>query len=290
MFAAMATRLRPCHLLGCVMILMATTVRAETTLVFASYTSEQPSALVAQLRPALDAISRRMTVELADDVTIRMQIMRNYEEGVRLIADRQADFMRVGPASYVKARELDPGITVLAVENIGGKSTFNGVIAVHRDSPIHSIADLKGKAFAFGSPESTLGRYFAQQFLLRAGIRSGDLSRSAYLERHDKVGAAVGSGLFDAGALEETMFRKLIAGGTPIRALVTFPNVTRPWIARSNLDTRIYTALRRSLLELDDKAALQVMRFDGFLSGKDSDFEATRQAIADSREFDDRRN
>ncbi len=262
---------------------------AQTELVFGAYTSEQPAALVAQVRPALDVVSRQLSKEFGNPVTIRIEITRTYQEGVKLIVDRRADFMRVGAASYITAREKDPGISLLVLENVGGKSTFNGVIAVHRDSDITNLRQLKGKSFAFGSPESTLGRYFAQQRLLRVGIRAQDLSRFAYLDRHDTVGEAVGSGLFDAGALEETMFRKLTDGGTPIRALTSYPNVTRPWIARSRLDPKLLTALRRQLLAIDDKDALRAMRFDGFLDGREADFEPTRQAMAESRMFDEPR-
>lgn len=72
---------------------------AQTTLVFGSYTSEQPSALVDQLRPALDLVAQRLSEELRTGVTIRMQIMRSYEEGVKLIVERRANFMRVGGQS-----------------------------------------------------------------------------------------------------------------------------------------------------------------------------------------------
>lgn len=274
---------------GLVIGTLASTAHAQTQLVFGAYTSEQPSALVDQLRPALDIVARRLSDDSGNPVTIRIQITRTYEEGVQMIVERRADFMRVGAASFITAREKDPGISLLVLESMDGKSTFNGVIAVHRDSAIRDMRDLKGKSFAFGSPESTLGRYFAQQRLLRAGIRAGDLSRFAYLDRHDKVGAAVGSGLFDAGALEETMFRKLAESGTPIRALTVYPNITRPWIARSRLDPRLHTALRRHLLALDDKAALQAMRFDGFIDGREADFEPTRQAMVESRAFDEQR-
>lgn len=262
---------------------------AQTSLVFGAYTSEQATSLIDQLRPALDAVARRLSDDTGTPVTIRIQIASTYEEGVRLILNRRVDFMRVGAASYVTAKAKDNGIALLAVESMGGRSTFNGVIAVHRDSDIRDIRDLKGRSFAFGSVESTLGRYFAQQRLLRAGIRAEDLTRFTYLERHDKVGAAVGTGLFDAGALEETMFRKLADSGVPLRALATYPNVTRPWIARSGLDPRLFEALRKALLGFDDKEALQLMRFDGFLNGREADFEPTRQAMSESRTFDERR-
>lgn len=85
------------------------------------------------------------------------------------------------------------------------------------------------------------------------------------------------------------MFRKLADSGTPIRAFTAYPNVTRPWAARSRLEPRILLALRRQLLAMDDKDALKAMRFDGFLAGREADFEPTRQAMTESRVFDEPR-
>lgn len=265
------------------------TAAAQTTFTFGSYTSEDANELIKQVRPALDVVARGLSEELGHPVTIRIEIARSYEEGVKLIVLRRVDFMRLGAASYVTARENDPGISLLVVESMGGKSRFNGVIAVHRDSDIQELSQIMGRSFAFGNAESTLGRYFAQQRLLRAGLRAQDLTRFAFLERHDLVGLAVGSKQFDAGALEETMFRKLADTGTPIRALTTYPNVTRPWAARSRLEPRLLLALRRQLLAMDDKDALKVMRFDGFLAGREADFEPTRQAMSESKVFDEPR-
>ena len=98
---------------------------------------------------------------------------------------------------------------------------------------------------------------------------------------------AVGAGLFDAGALEGTMFKKLKAQGVPIRAIHTMRNATKAWVARSGLDERITKALRQALLEIDDERALTALRFDGFLPGQDADYDATREAITRNSEFFD---
>ena len=75
-----------------------------------------------------------------------------------------------------------------------------------------------------------------------------DLSNYEYLGRHDKVGRAVGSRLFDAGALEETTFQKLVKKGVPIRAIATFSNSTRPWVGRAGMEPEVQQALRQALL------------------------------------------
>src|SRR5208282_4626502 len=164
------------------------------------------------------------------------------------------DFERLGPASYVEAKKKAPGITILAAERYGESRVFEGVICVSTTSSIRSIEDLKGKSFAFADEQSTIGRYLAQLYLVHHGIRAEDLKSFEYLDRHDRVGHAVASGQFDAGALEGTIFKKLVDQGVPIRQLASFPNVTKPWIARAGLDPRVVAALRQGLLGLHDKA------------------------------------
>ncbi len=150
---------------------------------------------------------------------------------------------------------------------------------------ITRIEDLKGKSFAFGDEQSTIGRYLAQLYLVRHGIRAGDLKNFEYLNRHDRVGYAVASGQFDAGALEGTIFKKLVDQGVPIRQLVSFQNVTKPWIARAGLDPRVIAALRQGLIGIHDKAALTALRFDGFLPATDEDYAIIRASITENPLF-----
>ena len=267
------------------MLQWSSAVHAKISLVFGVYTSDKPSAMVRQLRPSLNAISKRVGEILGEDIEIRLQVVKGYAAGAKLILSGKADFMRLGPVSYVRVKKQNPGIELLAMENKNGTNSFNGYIAVQADSDIIDIRQLRGKSFAFGSKNSTLGRYFAQLHLVRAGVFARDLKRYEYLGRHDKVGAAVGAGLFDAGALEETMFAKLVAKGVPLRAIAKMRNATKAWAARAGIEPKLKQALREALLGLDDPAVLTALRFDGLLAGNDSDYDATRQAIEENPQF-----
>jgi len=267
------------------LLLWPNTVLAKVSLVFGTYSPDKPTAMVAQLRPSLDRIAYHLSQVLSEDVEITMNVVRSYEAGADLIISGAVDFMRLGPASYVKVKEQNPGITILAMEKKNGKKRFNGVIAVRTDSDITEVSQLRGRSFAFGSASSTLGRYFSQLYLMRHSIHAKDLSNYEYLGRHDKVGRAVGSGLYDAGALEETTFAKLVAKGVALRAIATFENSTRPWVARAGMDERIVAAFREALSRLDNDEALQALRFEGFLPGDDAEYEPTRQAIRENPRF-----
>ena len=261
--------------------------KAEVSITFGVYTSDKPSAMVRQLRPTLDLVEQRVAEALGEPVEVKIEVVRGYAAGAELILSGKADVMRLGPASYVRVKDKEAGIELLAMENKNGANTFEGVIAVHENSDITEVSQLRGRTFAFGSQRSTLGRYFAQLELTHAGILASDLKSYEYLGRHDKVGQAVGAGLFDAGALEGTMFKKLQAKGVPIRAIHIMRNATKAWAARAGLDPRLKQAVSQALLGINDHKALTALRFDGFLPGHDSDYDPTREAINRNSEFFD---
>lgn len=259
--------------------------RADINLTFGTYVADKPTETVRKFRPILDALQASLTDVLGESVTITTHVARSYDDGIDDLANGRVDFARFGPASYVFAKNKQPQIQLLVMESVKGKKTFRGVICVHEDSPIRATSELKGRTFAFGSERSTIGRFLSQLHLLDSGVSAKDLGRYAYLGRHDKVGMAVGRGDFDAGALKEGTFKKLVAEGIPIRALVTFENVTKPWIARAGLPKPITEALHSELLSMTDVAALKALKKDGFLNVAESNYDIIRRAIANNGKF-----
>jgi len=252
---------------------------------FGVYSSNKPTAMVRTFKPSLNALENSIAEKLGRDVDIRMQIAKDYDQGIADLIEGKVDFSRFGPASYIEAKRINDSIEILAMENKNEQKVFFGIIAVHEDSDIQSMEDLRGRSFAFGDESSTIGRYLSQLYLENNGLRAGDLSSYKYLGRHDIVGTAVGAGDFDAGALNESTFKKLLAKGEPIRELARFPNVTKPWIARKGLDPEVFLALQESLWELDDARSLKSLKVDGFLAGGDEDYQTIRTAMENNDLF-----
>lgn len=259
--------------------------RGAVALTFGVYASDKPTSMVRQFRPLLNLIEAGLAERLGEPVQIKLHIARDYDDGIRDIVTGAVDFSRLGPVSYVLASKQDCGLSVLAVESNHGTKTFQGVICVQSDSPIQGVEELRGKSFAFGNRLSTIGRYLSQLYLLDHGIRGSDLSRYEYLDRHDRVGAAVAQGSFTAGALKESTFRKLVAKGDRLRAIATFPNVTKPWVARSGLDETLQQHLRQVLYNIRDQQALKALGKDGFLPGGPEDYADIRRAIDENQRF-----
>ncbi|MGR3617282.1 MAG: PhnD/SsuA/transferrin family substrate-binding protein [Paracoccaceae bacterium] len=258
---------------------------AETTLVFGTYAADKPTETVRKYAPFLDFLSRELTEQLGEPITIRMNIQKDYDAAIEDLVTGNVDFARFGPASYITAKQSNGDIDIIAVEANKGTKRFKGVIAVHSDSSLTTLSELKGQSFAFGDELSTIGRYLSQSYLVEAGIHASDLSHYAYLGRHDIVGEAVGAGRFTAGALKESTFQKLSAKGVPIRPLMKFDNVTKPWLSASELAPNVAMAISAIMLDPANADIMTKIAKHGFLAGSDDDYELIRRAIMHSQLF-----
>jgi len=270
--------------LGLFFLLLVSSQANALELKFGVYTSDIPSAMVKQFRPILNQLEIEMAKQLNEPVKIKLEVSADYQIGLEALVKGQVDFSRFGPASYIAAKKQDPSIDILAVENNKGSKQFYGVICVREPSNIVSVKDLKGKRFAFGNQQSTIGRYLSQQYLMNNGITAKDLSEYNYLDRHDKVGSAVANGLMDAGALKENTFNKLVKKGAKLRILAKFANVTKPWIASSQMSEQVKQALTKSLLSLSPEHTASIKK-QGFLPGNDDDYAIIRSAIENNAQF-----
>lgn len=258
---------------------------ADISLTFGTYAADKPTETVRKYLPFLSFLGDRMSERLGEKVEIKIHVSKEYEEGIEKLAKGEVDFARFGPASFVTVMEQNPDVRIVAIESKNGKKRFNGVIVVHRDSPVQSLEELAGLTFAFGDELSTIGRYLAQSHLLDAGISAADLHDFAYLGRHDLVGEAVGAGKYSAGALKESTYKKLVAKGVPIRVLASFENVTKPWLASASLDENIIEAMQAVMLASENEEIVRRVSKNGFLLGENADYDIIRAAMARSKDF-----
>ena len=265
-------------------------VKKEVELVFGVYTSDQPTTMYRMFTPIMEELQEGAEAELKRPVSIEMKIYKTYEEALTGFAKGEVDFVRFGPASFVLTEQQSPKIEVLAVEQKKGAVVSKGMIVVRRESEIRSVADLRGKSFAFGDVNSTIGRYLAQDVLLKNGIKAEDLGSFAYLGRHDMVFGRVAVGDFDAGSIKSGTFLKLnkrrkLKNRGQLRAIATFDNVTKPWIARAGLPTDVKRALRVALLGDHPEEVLKGLKIDGFVAVQDQHFKPVRLAMKRAKGF-----
>lgn len=160
------------------------------------------SEIVRRFKPLADYLGREL------EMPVTIEIADSYRSHIRNVGTGAVDMAFMGPASFViMTGEYGPRPILAAFETNGSK-TFRGVIVARRESPITSLAQLKGKRFAFGDQNSTMSHFVPRQMLLRAGVAVSALAESEFLTNHDNIALGVLAGDFDAGAVKEDVFRQ----------------------------------------------------------------------------------
>lgn len=255
------------------------------SLTFGIYQSEKATVMYRTFTPVIEALTDAMESKLQRPVDVKLYIFNSYDEGIESLAAGKIDFVRFGPASYILAKEKQAGIQLIAMETENGDKRFKGAVLVRKDSPIQKLSDLKGKKFAFGDQNSTIGRYLIQAELVKAGITSSDLAGYKFLGRHDTVVKAVEVGDFDAGSAMLSIVEKANAKGA-FRIIATFDNVTKPWVARKGLDEATVGAIRQSLCAIQDQALLKDLKISGFVPTSEKEFELVREGMKLAERFE----
>lgn len=252
---------------------------------FGVYQTDKATEMYKRFTPFLETLQDDIGRRLSTTCDIELSIFKSYDDAIDALVEGRVDFVHFGPAPYITAKERNGKIELLAMEHDNGQKTFKGVIIVKKDSPIQTIEDLKGKRFAFGDRNSTIGRYLVQAQLVAHDIHADDLASYHYFERHDQVASVVERGDYDAGSVKSTTFKKANEKDT-LRALATFDNVTKPVVARAGLDRTIFAALQQSLYDFKDEAFLKEQKISGFTKATDEDYKLVREGMKKADEFE----
>jgi phosphonate transport system substrate-binding protein len=227
---------------------------------------------------------------LAKELKMRVQFtpVVDYAATVEGLAARKLDLVWYGGFTSVQAVRRTNGTAkrlVLRQED----AEFKSVFVTRPGSGITSLADLKGKTFAFGSVGSTSGHLMPRFFILKAGLNpEKDFKQLAYSGAHDATALWVESGKVDAGALNFLVWDKLVQTKKVDLAKVnvfwtTPPYVDYVWTARGDLDKGLQEKISSAFLKLDyqnpeHRKLLDLHRTKKYIRANDEDWKATEEA------------
>jgi phosphonate transport system substrate-binding protein len=160
---------------------------------------------------------------------------------------------------------------------------------VTADPAIKTLADLKGKTFAFGAPSSTSGSLMPRYFLQQAGLNpEKDFKTVAYSGAHDATVAFVAAGKADAGVLNTSVWDKLVESKkvdtSKVHVFATTPTYfDYNWTVRGNLDPAIVKKLKDAFLALDPskpehKAIMDLQRASKFIPTESKNYDGIEAA------------
>lgn len=219
---------------------------------------------------------------------VEIKVTSDYTAAIEAMRAKHIDMAWFGPFSYVIAANV-AGAEAIAngVRRSDGKSDYHSVIVTRADSGIKSLADLKGKNFAFVDPASTSGNLIPRKMLIENGINPDkDFKTVYYAGTHNAVELAVSNKKVDAGADSDNSYGRMAAAGEidpKINKIIfTSPPIPgSPIAVRKNLPEGFKKKIKDALLTMDEQTIHKVSGWGDiakYKEVKDSDYDIIRDA------------
>jgi phosphonate transport system substrate-binding protein len=259
------------------LLLAGAQAQSQTVLRVSAIPDEAPTELQRKFKPLGEYLEKKIGMK------VEFTPVTDYAASVEALINRKVDMVWFGGFTFVQAKvrsnnEITPLVQRLEDENF--KSVF-----ITTKADIKQLADLKGKTLSFGSESSTSGHLMPRSFLLAAKIDPDtDLKRIAFSGAHDATVAAVAGGKVDAGALNISVWEKLVTDKkvdpAVVRVFYTTPGYyDYNWSVRSDMHADLRKKLSDAFLSLDpknpqDKAILDLQRASKFIPTKAENYGA----------------
>ncbi|MEQ9560419.1 MAG: phosphate/phosphite/phosphonate ABC transporter substrate-binding protein [Rhodospirillales bacterium] len=220
---------------------------------------------------------------LADRLKKKIEIIvtTDYSSMIEAMRFGRIEVGYFGPFSYVLAKSKATGIEPFAVGVEKGKPNYHSILIANAEGPVKTLADVKGKPFAFGDQASTSSHLAPRTHLAKAGLIGNVDYKVVHLGKHDAVARAVAAGQVPAGALSEQIYRKLVTekkiDENKLRKLaltVAIPNY--PMTVQGYLKPELKAAIKDAFLDLKDPVILKLFRVDGLAPATDKDYDVLR--------------
>lgn len=249
----------------------------QDALVFGTLPLTKPTKLLEQYKGLIDYYEKTL------GQPVKFEIGKDYADAIAKFQSGHYDFGLLGPSPYVVATQTSPSgkdnFKLIGTLETDGKPYYSAVIvaAVGNDG-IQSLANLKGKRFAFGSRLSTLACYLPADMLIQAGVMD-ELAGFEFIDKHDAVANAVSLGHFDAGGMQESLYNKvadkvkLVQQSEPVWDFMI--------LAHKDMDPSLFERIKAATLELKDPAVLEKIKpkVTGFVATDDSNYDNLREIM-----------
>jgi phosphonate transport system substrate-binding protein len=208
---------------------------------------------------------------------IKLIIPTNYAATVEAIGNESVDLAHFGGLTYLKARQR---YGVLPVAQRIEDRRFHSLF-ITGSAAVTSLADVKGKTFAFGDVNSTSGHLIPAKELIAAGVDPDNDITARFTGNHTNTAIAVNAGQVVAGALDETVYHKMLADRTIDASKARVFHTSEPfvdyvWTVPSTTPPALLARVRETFLELRDPAVLALLRATKFVPADDGEYAALR--------------
>ena len=268
-------------LMTCTIIAVCGAAQAQQVFRVSAIPDESPTELARKAAPLMKYLEKQLGVK------VEYTPVTDYAASVEALVNKKIDMAWFGGFTFVQANVRSGG-KVLPIVQREEDEKFRSVF-VTTDPSIKSIADLKGKDVSFGSQSSTSGHLMPRSFILQAGLNPDkDFRRIAYSGAHDATVAAVASGKVQAGALNISVWEKLVADKKvdtdKVKVFYTTPTYyDYNWTVHADMPAAMREKLTRAFLDLnrntpEGKEILELQRATRFVPSKPDNYKGIEAA------------
>lgn len=264
-----------------VFILSASLLYADETLKIGVAAMISPKETVKYYREIVEYIGKKI------GKPVEMVQRETYDEMDALLEKGEVKIAFICSGPYVRNREKF-GVELLVAPQSYGKPFYHAYIIVHKDSPVNSLAELKGKSFAFTDPKSNTGKLVPTYMIVKKFNATPEqfFSNIIYTKSHDKSIEAVAKKVVD-GASVDSLIYDYAAKKNPVYTSLTKiiekspPYGIPPVVVTKDFDPRLREKIKEAFLNMhndpEGRRILDGIMVDKFIIPKDSDYNSVRE-------------
>ncbi len=260
---------------------LAAFAETPTVLRVSAIPDEDPTRLLRKYQPLTSYLEAKLGMK------VKFVPVLDYAATVEGMAAGKLDMVWYGGFTAVQAMKRAPGATPIVQR--ASDTKFHSKFIASVKSGINSIADLNGRTFAFGSVSSTSGHLMPRYYLLQNGIDPDKaFKRMSFSGAHDATAKWVESGKVDAGALNESVWKKLVKAGKVDTAKVKVIWTTPPyydynWTVAKHVDAALRAKIVDAFLSLDydkpkDREIMDLQRAKSFIATYPENYKGIEKA------------
>jgi len=236
--------------------------------------------VVKHFQPLMDHLKKSLGTE------VKAYSADDYAGIIKALAYKQVDFARLGPKSYIEAKEMSDVDILVCEVNEDGEAGYYGAVVSKKGSGIDTIEQAKGRIFAFTDPNSTSG-YLIPSVLFARDFKIDDLKtyfkEIRFSGSHRASRVALKEGTIDVAAISTTQIYRLENEGIGSRDDFNILWKSElipsdPICARKDLPENLKKAFLNAMLSFnEDKEGLKKMQMGGYQIAYDKTYNVIRE-------------
>jgi phosphonate transport system substrate-binding protein len=248
-----------------------------------------PSQTSSIVQTNADLLGQYLSKKTGYNITPR--VLTSYAAVTEGMTSNNVDIGWVGPLDYVIAHQIN-GAEAVTKSVRGGLPSYKAFIIVNVKSNINSIADLKGKKFAFGDPLSASSNLWPRYIMKKNGLNPDSDVTGVNISNQTQISVNVCQGTVDAGAIYDDA-RKNAGAETSCPGILTKTKVLvttdpplpgDPQMIRHNLNSAQKQKLKDAMIAMGSDPTIQpalkaLYTIDSLVPAQDSDYDPIRDIV-----------